>query len=190
MNLRKELQRDARDHKYEHTETGVFFPRSRIAFDNYFDISVNGDEPSIAANMVVNQGLIYILGVALSTESKLSTWYMAPYAANVAPGSGWTAANFATNSTEFTNYAEGSRQTWTPGSISNMQIDNHASRATFTIGDGGQTTVWGAGLLSNSTKGGTSGTLIAAAQLSSSRSGLEEDDELSMGYRVQISDAS
>lgn len=189
MNLKKELARAVRNRKFEQSDTGIYFPVSRLMFNNYFDISVNGDEPTIFPNRVVNQGLDHILDVVLRAVTGTPTWHIAPFAGNVTPTTGWTAANFTSNSTEFINYTQPTRQVWQPDTLTNQSVTN-SPRALFTIGDGGQTTIWGAGLLSAAARSSTSGILLAAARLSAARSGLQEDDEVSIGYTVSVSDNS
>lgn len=189
MNLKKELARAVSNRKYEQTDTGIFFPASRIAFNNFFDISVNGSEPEFFPNTVVDEGLDYILETALRASTPVATWYIAPFAGNVTPTSSWTASNFASNSTEFTNYTESSRQTWASDAVAGQSVTN-STRAVFTVDDGGQTTIWGAGLLSASGKSATTGILVAAAKLVTARSNLQETDEVSIGYTVSIADNS
>lgn len=113
-------------------------------------------------NIVVNDGLDYLLGVGLTGQPQIFPWYIGLLdgtptvnAADV-PSShgGWT---------EVTGYDEATRQQWIPDSndVSDQSVDNASNPATFTItGDG--TTIGGAGLFSNNTKGGTTGRLYAA----------------------------
>lgn len=65
-----------------------------------------------------------------------------------------------TSFVESTSYSNATRVAWTPGTIANGSVDNSASVAAFTI----NATDWifGAGLVDNSTKGGTTGNLYGA----------------------------
>jgi hypothetical protein len=82
----------------------------------------------------------------------------------MASHSGWT---------EDTTYSESTRQVLTLGTASAGSIDNSASKAVFSIN--GTTTIYGAFLVTNNTKGGTTGTLWGGADFSSSRAVLSGD---------------
>jgi len=75
--------------------------------------------------------------------------------------------------TEDSNYSNSTRPSLTLGSVSSQSVDNSASKAVFTIS--GSTTIFGAFVTTNSTKGGTTGTLYGAADFSSSRAVLSGD---------------
>lgn len=120
-------------------------------------------------NLVVNEGLDYLLDVGLSGGTQTSTWYVGlidgsspTIAAGDTLGShaGWT---------ENTNYSEAARQTWTDGGVSSQSVDNSGSTADFSIDTNGQT-IGGAFLASDNTKGGTTGTLYAAGTFSTAKS--------------------
>ena len=127
-------------------------------------------------NIVVNEGLDYSLGVALNGSTQTTTWYLGITAGNpttdatdtMSSHSGWT---------EVTAYDETDRQTWTPGSVSGQSVDNSGTPATFT-GNTDGTTVGGAFLVSDSTKGGTSGTLFSVGAFSVGNKTLDSGDIL------------
>ena len=189
MNLLRELLRAIRNNRYEETGHGLFFPKAKLVFDNYFDIQVNDGPIEVFPNLVVNQWRTRALEILFSTEAKISSLYLAPYAGNVAPQASWTAANFTANATEFTNYT-GNRKLWDTGAVSDYAIDNHSNKAVFVVGDGVQDTIWGVGLLSAEAKSSTSGVLVAANQAASARSDLVENDEITIGYTVALNDGS
>lgn len=161
-----------------------------MAFGSFEVENLTRGGKSVAHNLVTTQGLNHILDVVLGSTSAISTWYLAPFAGNATPAAGWTAANFDSNSTEFTNYTEAVRQTFSPGSASGGVIGNLSSRAEITIGTPGQDTIYGVGLLSASGKEATTGVLLSAARLASARTGLLEDDVIAIGYTLTLTDAS
>lgn len=132
-------------------------------------------------NLVVNEGLNHLLDVTLSGGSQNASWYIGLFEGNYTPVSTDTAANIATNATESTAYTETTRQGWTTAAVSSQQITNTASKATFTIN--ANKTIYGAFLVSNNTKGGTSGMLFAASKFSVARSVVDED-QLLVTYTV------
>jgi hypothetical protein len=121
-----------------------------------------------APNLVVNGGLQDMNAKYFTGSAYTATWYLGLYGAaasnNPAPGdtmsshAGWT---------EVTAYSQANRPTCTfgtPTTANPSVATNSASPATFSIN--GTTIVGGAFLTSNSTKGGTTGTLYSAADFS------------------------
>lgn len=146
---------------------------------------------SVARNRVVTEGLNYMAGVSIGSTSRITTWYLAPFAGNVTPQANLTAANFNSVTTEFTSYDEGARQEFTPGSPAAGVIGNLSARAEITVADGAQDVIYGLGVISASAKGGGSdsgATLFAAARFSSTRSGLLDGDVLALGYQLSVID--
>lgn len=120
-------------------------------------------------NLVVNVGLQYMAGVGLTSTTQITTWYIGLYgaAASNNPAAGDTAASHA-GWTENTNYSEANRPTATFAAATNANpsvVTNTASKAVFTMN--ATTTIGGAFLISNNTKGGTTGTLFSAADFQS-----------------------
>jgi hypothetical protein len=120
-------------------------------------------------NLVVNVGLQDMNTKYFTGSSYTAAWYLGLY------GSGSTnnpAASDTMSShagwTEVTAYSQSTRPACTFGTASTANpsvISNSGSPATFSIN--GTTTVGGAFLTSNNTKGGTTGTLFSAADFQS-----------------------
>ena len=120
-------------------------------------------------NLVVNVGLQYMAGTALTSTSQITSWYLGLYgaAASNSPSAGDTMGTHA-GWTEVTAYSESTRPAATFAAATNANpsvVTNSASKAVFTIN--GTTTVGGAFLTSNDTKGGSTGTLFSAADFQS-----------------------
>ena len=120
-------------------------------------------------NLVVNVGLQYMAGSALTSTAQITTWYLGLYGAASSnnPAAGDTMSSHA-GWTEVTDYSEATRPAATFAAATNANpsvVTNTASKAAFTIN--GTTTVGGAFLTSNNTKGGTTGTLFSAADFQS-----------------------
>ena len=102
-------------------------------------------------------------------SSYTATWYLGLYGASASnnPAAGDTAASHA-GWTEVTAYSQATRPACTFGTPTTADpsvATNSASTATFSIN--GTTTVGGAFLISNNTKGGTTGILFSAADFAS-----------------------
>jgi len=119
-------------------------------------------------NLVVNVGLQYMAGTALTTTAQVTTWYLGLYGAGA---SNTPAATDTMSShigwTEVTAYSQATRPAATFAAATNANpsvVTNTASKASYSIN--GTTTVGGAFLTSDNTKGGTTGTLFSAADFS------------------------
>lgn len=118
------------------------------------------------SNLVVNVGLQYMAGVALTSTTQITTWYIGLYGAGASnnPAATDTLASHA-GWTEITPYS-GSRPSATFAAATNANpsvVTNTASPTAFTIN--ATATVGGAFLCSAAS--GTSGTLFSAADFQS-----------------------
>jgi hypothetical protein len=129
-----------------------------------------------AENIIVNQGLNYIINAALCAGSVITAFFLGLFSGNYTPVASDTASSIAANATEVTAYAAGARQAFTPAAATSQQATNSASQASFTFN--ASVTVYGAFLISSSTINGTSGTLVSAAQFGTSKSVVSGDQIL------------
>lgn len=119
-------------------------------------------------NLVVNGGLQYMAGVALTGTLQSTLWYLGLYGAASSnnPAAGDTMSSHL-GWTEVTAYSEATRPAATFAAATNANpsvVTNTASKAVFSIN--GSATVGGAFLTSDNTKNGTTGTLFSAADFS------------------------
>ena len=140
-------------------------------------------------NLVVNVGLAYMAGSALTTTTPITTWYLGLYGAASSndPAAADTMSSHA-GWTEVVAYSNGTRvaATFVTATTANPSVvTNSASPATFNIN--GTTTVGGAFLTSGSAKSGTAGTLFSAADFGSpgDRS-VVNSDTLSVTYTFSL----
>jgi len=120
-------------------------------------------------NLVVNVGLQYMAGTALTSVTQITTWYIGLYGAGASntPAAGDTMASHA-GWTEVVPYSNATRvaATFATATTANPSVvTNSASPATFNIN--ATATVGGAFLTSGSAKSGTTGTLFSAADFQS-----------------------
>jgi hypothetical protein len=140
-------------------------------------------------NLVVNVGLQYMAGSALTSVTQITTWYLGLYGAGASntPAAGDTMSSHA-GWTEVVAYSNATRvaATFVTATAANPSVvTNTASPATFNIN--GTTTVGGAFLTSGSAKSGTTGTLFSAADFGSpgDRS-VVSSDTLSVTYTFSL----
>jgi hypothetical protein len=145
-------------------------------------------------NLVVNVGLQYMAGTALTSVAQITTWYLGLYGSGASntPSAGDTMSSHGAAGsggwTEVTAYSNANRVTATFATATTANpsvVTNAASPAAFNIN--GTTTVGGAFLTSSNTKGGTTGTLFSAADFGSpgDRS-VVSGDTLSVTYQFSL----
>ena len=142
-----------------------------------------------AQNLVVNQGLKDMNDKYFSGSGYTATWYLGLINASPTPSyvAGDTAA-LHSGWSETTDYSQANRPTATFGAATTADpsvISNSGSPATFSINN--TVTVAGAFLISDNTKGGTSGVLFSEANFQSpgSRS-VVSGDTLTVTYQFSL----
>lgn len=143
----------------------------------------------VSPNIVVNEGLNYILDVALSAAAQNSTFYVGIFSNNYAPQATDTMSTFAgvgVANEITTEVTETVRPTWTDAGAASQVVSNTASPAVFTA----NTTVsaYGAFLSSDNVMDGTVGILVAASKFPAVRD-LINTDTLNVTYTLNIADA-
>ena len=141
-------------------------------------------------NLVVNVGLQYMAGSALTSTTQITSWYVGLYGAASSnnPAAGDTMSSHG-GWTEVTDYSQSTRPAATFAAATNANpsvVTNSASKAVFSIN--ATTTVGGAFLTSDNTKGGSTGTLFSAADFQSpgDRS-VVNGDTLNVTYTFSLS---
>ena len=124
-------------------------------------------------NIVVNQGLNYLLGASLGAQTVVTAWYIGLFSNNYTILASDTAATIAANSGEVTQYTAGTRQAWQSQPPASQSITNATNQASFTFN--ATLTIYGAFLISSSAINGTSGVLFSGAQFGSSKSVVTSD---------------
>lgn len=116
-------------------------------------------------NLVVTEGRNTYLDYTLKTGLASPLWYVG------LKGTGAIVAGDLMSShagwTELTPYSNATRPAWTPGAISAGSVDNSASKAVFNIN--ATSTIFGAFMTNNNTKGGATGILLGGADFAASR---------------------
>lgn len=120
-------------------------------------------------NGITTAGLNSLLDVGFRAQTQITAWYI-----GLINASGYSAVSAADTAsshsgwTEYTAYSEVTRQQWSPSAASGGVITN-ATVVTVTNG-GASGSIQGMFLISNSTKGGATGTLYSTAVESTPRS--------------------
>lgn len=177
---------------WERSDGGILIHRA-IQLQGFYVHSVNGQDERWDKNLIPDEGIIYTVGVAVGATAKISAWYLALYSGAVSPAANWTAANFTSNATEITSttegYSQATRQAFTAGTPVVGGVDNLAAKAEYTIVSvsAGAININGAAMISNSARGGTTGTLISAVRFGATR--VQHDtDTFQLGYTFTLTD--
>lgn len=136
-----------------------------------FDSNGNLKWDETFENLVVTAGRNKYLDATLKTGLTSPVWYVGLKATGTV-AAGDTMASHA-GWAEVVPYSDGTRPAFTTGTISAGSVDNSASKAVFNIN--ATSTVFGAFLVDNNTKSGTTGTLLGAGDFASSRAVLSGD---------------
>jgi hypothetical protein len=140
-------------------------------------------------NLVVNVGLAYMAGTALTSVAQQASWFLGLYGAGASntPAAGDTMSSHA-GWTEVVAYSNATRvaATFVTATTANPSVaTNSASPAVFNIN--GTTTVGGAFLTTGSAKSGTAGTLFSAADFGSPGDrAVVSGDTLSVTYTFSL----
>jgi len=138
-----------------------------------------------AENLVVDNGLNFILDLLFAAEPGVDPWYVGLTDGTPTVASGDTMSSHS-GWTEVTAYSEAARQTFS-GSRTGQSVDNDASKASFSI-NADSTTIGGAFLTDASTKGGTGGTLLCAAAFTGGDKSADSGDTLEVKYTFTAAD--
>lgn len=113
-------------------------------------------------NVVPQSGISHIAAMIRGTGTPISAWYIGVGEGDFVPSSATTAADLPGSVIEATAYSEAARPIWNNAFDGVSQISSIASRAEYTFTTAKRLRT--AFLVSNSTKGGNSGTLLSIAR--------------------------
>lgn len=165
---------------FEQTAGGVLLPTNDIRVGGIFTGQHLRDGKVIDEwedhNIAVNEGLDSLLNIHFRAATQITAWYLGVFEGNYTPVATVTAATITAASTECITYDETVRQTYTAAASAAQVITNTATKATFTFN--ATKTIYGAFLVSNSTKSGTTGTLFSAARFATAKAVVAADQLL------------
>jgi len=128
-------------------------------------------------NLMVNEGLDELLDKFYKGSSYTGAFYVGLTDGTPTVAAGDTMSSHA-GWAEVDDYDEATREALTLGTVASQSVDNSASKASFAIN--ATVTVGGAFLTTNSTKSGTTGTLIGAVAFSAGDRSAQSGDTLNV----------
>lgn len=183
----RELGRFFRNHQWERNDDGeILIANAKIG--GIFSFNANdGRGEVLQPNLVTTEGCNYLLATGIGAGSQSTVFYIAPFSGNVSIVDTLTAATFASTVTELTTqYSEATRPVFTESVPANKALDNTANPAIITAATT-NVSIWGAGILSASTKGATTGVCLAAAKYATARTLPSIGDTLGIKYSLTLS---
>lgn len=129
-------------------------------------------------NLVVTEGLNDSLDKHFKGSAYTAAWYVGLTDGTPTPAAGDTMASHA-GWVEVTAYTEGARPGLTLGTVTGGSVDNSASKAQFSVNSNG-TVIGGCFVVTNSTKGGTTGVLYGVGAFTGGDKTLDSGDTLNV----------
>lgn len=146
------------------------------------------------AGMTEINGLESVITVSDANTFSLDSIDSSGFTAYGSGGDWWEDAIVAADTmsshagwTENTSYSEGARQTITLGTVASQSVDNSASKAVFTMS--GSATIGGVFVTTDSTKGGTSGTLYGGGVFTGGSKSVATSDTLNVTHTFTMATA-
>lgn len=191
---RRAVPRFLRAGDYEQTDEGLIVGGGIRVRGKYTDW-VNGGDMRENYNLIVAEGILHILNVALDVDgtAKPSAYYLAPFSANATLASSWTEEDLVDTGVEIVSTSEGwagaNRLEWdaSQGAAAGA-ISNSSNRASYTIVSTGTVSIRGAGLMTSQARGAHTGTLISAVKFSAARE-VNNTDVWQLAYEVELADS-
>jgi hypothetical protein len=137
-------------------------------------------------NLVVTAGLNDSLDKHFKGSSYTAAWYVGLTGSSPTFAAGDTMSSHA-GWTENTDYGEANRPALSLGSVASGSVDNSASKAQFSIN--ATATIGGAFVVTNNTKGGTTGTLYGGGAFSEGNRSVVNGDVLNVTVTLTASAA-
>lgn len=185
----REFRRLVSNHKWERDDDGgIYIGEAKAVMRGNFEVwAPDGMGLQVGHNLWTTEGFNYLLSVGVNDGTKLSTWYVAPFGANVAVANTLTAATFASTQTELTTaYSQSTRVAYVETAPASGSVNNTSNPAIITAAST-NVSVWGFGILSESAKNSTSGKLLCATTFSSVRTLAAIGDELGIRHTLTLS---
>lgn len=118
-------------------------------------------------NLLPQVSVDFVAGLLRATVSPIGNWYVGIFENNYVPDGSVTAADLPGVVGECTAYSQTARPTWQHQYDGISVIDNLAAKAEFTMTSAKR--IYGAFLVSSSTKAGNTGILLSIARFSTAK---------------------
>lgn len=147
-----------------------------------------------AKNGVTSAGLDYVLNTCFRSGTAVTSWFI-----GLVDNSGWTGYNLTDTMSshsspntwaENTDFSNATRPQWSPGAPSGNAISNGTTVDFSMTPASGSRTIKGLFLVSNSTVGGTTGTLFSTASFAGGTQTVNNGDTLKVTYTISAANSA
>lgn len=174
-------------------DEGIYIPALGALASGIYTHSVNGGDVQSDTNMIVNEGLLYLLRTGLLNGTRQPNWYIALNGSNYTPSAALKGVGYPSAAGEIVSqtegYVEDARQAWIPDAPGESPfLENSSNLAKFTIATASEVVVYGAAILSGSVRGSVADILLSTVKFSKPRT-LYDTDVFSMAYHIELKQA-
>lgn len=192
----REFSRYVRNHKYDFTESGVYFPRASAHLSGVYEHWITGYESDIRrdCNVIPLEGQVHVLGVTFKSVTPVATWYLGLHSGTGAEDSAVTAATYNATYSEIQaqsgdpgGYTSATRITWASDAIDtgNTELVNDTTPAAFTISTTTTCVVNGAWMTNKSGRTDYTGYAMSITKFSATRN-LADTDVFNLKYTIDL----
>lgn len=178
----------ARGH-FDTSKEGVILPTGGVGVAGTYFTRKNDEPIQIDHNTVTTQWLNHLLEVSFNNATRFITWYMTLIEPGNTVNETWTPGTIQSNNAENTSQTEGynssTRLEFQTGNASSGEMDNTANPTIFTINSNSTVNIGGIAILSDNTRGGSSGILASITNLASTRQ-FQDGDTYEVAYRLRL----
>jgi hypothetical protein len=194
---RREFQGYVDNHKYERTESGVYFPRASAYMSGVYEHWITGQESDVRrdCNVIPLEGQNYMLGVVFKgTPTQTTSFYLGLHSGTGAEDSAVTAATYNATYSEIQaqsgdpgGYTSATRIAWASDAIDtvNTELVNSTTPAAFTISTTTTCVVNGAWMTTQSGRTNYTGYAMSITKFTATRN-LANTDVFNLVYTIDL----
>lgn len=187
------LIRELDAERFEQTESGVLFSALGAVGTGEYVHRKNEGAWVVDQNTMTVEYLTYLLNAGMNgAPAAITSWFMTLFGTGQLPSDEWTANSFAALNTENVNASEGytsvDRPAFQLGTAADGIISNSANPTRFTFASAdpqNPVQIGGIATLSSNNRGGSSGILVSASNLSTTRE-FTDGDTYDVIYRLRL----
>lgn len=191
-----EFRRYARNHKYERSESGIYFPAAKAWMRGTYEHWITGYESDLRVdtNVIPVEGQNYFLSVGLAGGTASTSWYLGLHSGTGAESEAVTAATYNATYSEIQaqsgdpgGYTSATRILWDKDALDtvNSEIVNDTTPAAFTVSTTTTLVVNGAWMTNKSGRTDYTGVALSVAKFTATRN-LANTDVFNLKYKIDL----
>lgn len=192
----REFLRYALNHKYERSETGIYFPVAKAWMRGTYEHWITGFESDLQVdtNVIPYEGQNHFLDVAFKSGTANANWYLGLHSGTGAEDASVTASTYNATYSEIQaqsgtpgGYTSATRIAWASDAIDtvNSEIVNDTTPAAFTVATSTTLVVNGAWMTNKSGRTDYTGIAMSIAKFTATRN-LADTDVFNLKYKIDL----